>query len=186
MPDAVASANAATINPEDAEMEHLLAEVRNDFLFYIKACDPAYIVSKVHVYLAKKLQDVAEGRSKRLIISIPPRIGKSRCVTTEFTTWLLGRNPKENIVIASYSQELVNDRSREARARIRDSDIYRAAFPKTIVNDNDARVNNWGTTEGGRFQAVSVGAGLTGRSASILVLDDLVKDFEEAHSEIVQ
>ena len=162
----IATPVVSLATPEQQELNALLAEMRNDFLFYIKACDPAYIASKIHVFLAKKLQDVAEGRCKRLIISIPPRCGKSRCVATEYPTWLLGRNPKENVVLASYSQELVNDRSREARARIRDSEVYRAAFPKTIVNDSDARVNNWGTTEGGRFQAVSVGAGLTGRNCS--------------------
>ena len=65
--------------PED-EMEMLLAEARRDFLFYVRLCNPKYIISDVHVYLAKLLQGVAEdlakGKNRRILISTPPRVGK--------------------------------------------------------------------------------------------------------------
>jgi len=184
MPDAVASANATT--PEDAEMLSLLDEARNDLLFYIKACDPKFIVSKAHVFLAKKLQDVAEGRCKRLIISTPPRIGKSRTCCIEFPSWLMGRDPTQNIVVGSYAQSLANIHSRSTRQRIQENEIYRLIFPNTKVNDGDARMDDWGTREGGRYKSVGVGSGITGRGATTLILDDLVKDFQEANSQIVQ
>jgi len=69
MPDAdeiTTPAVSLPVSPEQLELQTLLGEMRNDFLFYIKACDPAYIVSKVHVYLTQRLQEVADGRCKRL------------------------------------------------------------------------------------------------------------------------
>jgi len=184
MPDAEEIAQQA-LSPEQ-ERELLLETARRDFLFYIKACDPKYIASRVHVFLARKLQDVAEGRCKRLIISCPPRVGKSKLCCIEFPSWLLGRDPTQNVVIGSYAQALANLHSRETRRRLQDSDVYHAIFPNTKVYDGDARLDDWGTAEGGRYKSVGVGSGITGRGASLMVLDDLVKDFQEAQSQIVQ
>lgn len=179
----------APITPEVSEadeLELLLDEARQDLLFYIKACDPKYIVSKIHVFLAKKLQAVAEGRCKRLIISVPPRVGKSRLTCIELTSWLMGKNPSTKIVVTSYGQTLVNEHSRETRRRVQENEMYHKIFPNTKVDDGDARIDSWGTKEGGRYKAVGVGGGLTGQGADLLICDDLVKDFQEANSQIVQ
>lgn len=158
----------------DNEEQLLITEAQQDLLFYIKACDTKYIISKVHIFLAKKLQDVANGKTKRLIISVPPRVGKSRMVCIEFTSWLLGRDPSKNIVVASYGQDLVNDHSRQTRRRVQESDVYHKVFPNTRVNENDARLNDWGFREGGRYKAVGVGGGLTGRGADCFPAGTLV------------
>ena len=165
------------------EMAFYKEEAKNDLLFFMQACDPTYIISKAHVLLASKLQRVAEGKCKRLIISTPPRIGKSRMTCVEFPTWLLGRNPKEEIVVSSYAQSLSLTHSRGARNRMNDP-MYQELFG-TRIQDGDGQLHDWGTAQGGRYKAVGVGGGLTGRGASILIMDDLIKDFAEAHSTTV-
>ena len=178
--------SAPEVSTDTNEKEMLLEMARSDFLFYIKACDPKYIVSHIHLFLAKKLQDVAEGKCNRLIISCPPRAGKSRLVCIEFPSYLMGKDPTKNVVIGSYAQSLANIHSRETRRRVQENDVYHAIFPNTRVNEGDARLDDWGTKEGGRYKSVGVGSGITGRGADVLILDDLVKDFQEANSQIVQ
>lgn len=170
------------LTPEQ-ECAFFKQECRNNLLMCVQACDPTYIVSKVHVLLADKLQQVAEGKCKRLIISTPPRIGKSRLACIEFPAWALGRNPKEEIVVASYAQSLSLAHSRGTRTRMSDQ-VYQNLF-ETRITDGDSQVHDWGTPEGGRYKATGVGGGLTGRGASIILADDLIKDFAEAHSTTV-
>ena len=179
---------------ESKERALLLEEARNDLLFYTTVCNQNYIVSKVHVLMAKKLQAVVDGviaskkagktlpgYPRRLIITVPPRTGKSQLTDVEATSFGLGKCPELEFAVASYSKLLPNERSRETRARLQD-EVYQKIF-KTRIGRGNSRVENWGTEEGGKYQAIGVGGGLTGRGADILLLDDLVRDFEEAHSE---
>lgn len=111
---------------------------------------------------------------------MPPRHGKSRITSVEFPTWVLGRNPKAQIVLASYSQDLPKKHSRAARERMMEP-LYRSIF-KTRLNSKDQSVEEWSTTAGGGLKTVGVGGSLTGHGADYLVIDDPFKDHEEAHS----
>lgn len=110
---------------------------------------------------------------------IPTHNSLLSCV--EMPTWALGRNPKENLVVASYSQDLAERSSKAARSRIKDSEVYREIF-NTSISENDASQASWATSDGGRYKAVGIGGSLTGHPASILIVDDPIKDFKEAHS----
>jgi len=162
----------------------MLEEARNDLLFYTQACNPNYIASKFHVFLAKKLQQVAAGKIKRLIINTPPRHGKSQMVSVEFPTWLLGNHPEKKIVLSSYAQDLSMSHSKMSRARMQ-SEEYQAIFD-TRIADGEAAANEWKTARGGMYKAVGVGGGLTGRGADCLLIDDPTKDFQEAHSATIR
>jgi predicted phage terminase large subunit-like protein len=171
---------------ENTELEILKQEARDDLLFYIQACDPSYIASDLHVFLAGILQDVAMKRRRRVIISVAPRVGKSRLVTTELSTWVLGRNPERAVAITSYGQVLSNTHSRNAMRRMTDP-TYRTIFPDVRLNPNNQTVADWSTTKGGRLRATGIGGGLTGlpNDIDLLIVDDPVKDFKEAHSQVV-
>src|ERR1035437_7808236 len=150
----------------------LLEEARNDLLFYTTVCNQNYIVSKVHVLIAKKLQSVIDGviaskkagkalpgYPRRLIITVPPRVGKSQMTDVEMVSYGLGRCPELEFAVASYSKLLPNERSRDTRSRLQD-EVYQTIF-KTRIGRGNSRVENWGTEEGGKYQAVGVGGGLT-------------------------
>ncbi len=134
----------------------------------MQACDPDYVVDKVHRVVAEKLQAVADGKCKRLIITLPPRVGKTRLVSQELPTFMLGRNPKLQVVVSSYAKSLAEDSSRPSRARIESSETYQTIF-KTRLAAGNTKIDDWGTEAGGRYLAVGVGGSTTGKGADCLL-----------------
>ncbi|NUO96768.1 MAG: phage terminase large subunit [Nonomuraea sp.] len=126
------------------------------------------------------LVDAARTPDSRLIICMAPQEGKSVRVAGDFPTWLLTENPDCRIVTASYGQGLANRNGRAIRNRI-------TAHPELglrIAPDNGA-VHEWSIDghEGGVL-SVGVGAGVTGRPADLLIIDDPIKDRKEADSKV--
>lgn len=115
----------------------------------------------------------------RLIICMAPQEGKSVRVAGDFPTWLLTQNPDLRIVTASYGQSLANRNGRAIRRRITDhTDLGLHLAP-----DNGA-VHEWSVDgHDGGVLSVGVGAGVTGRAADLLIIDDPIKDRAQADSE---
>lgn len=116
----------------------------------------------------------------RLIISMAPQEGKSVRVANDFPVWCLTKNPDLRIVTASYGQSLANRNGRAVRNRI----LSHPEIGLQIAQDNGS-VSEWTVAghEGGMF-SVGVGAGVTGRPADLLIIDDPIKDRKEADSEL--
>ena len=170
---------------KDATTEAARRHCADSLLAFAKFCDPMYQPARLHEYLAGLLQAVESGAKRRIIISVPVRHGKSRLVAVEFPAWLLGRNPGRKIITASYGSDLSEKHSREAMDRVM-SDRYRWVFPRTHIAPGKRSVREWGTAEGGTYKATGVGGALSGHGADVLLLDDLVKDFQDAHSETIR
>ncbi len=130
--------------------------------------------------LDRALCDVAAGRIKRLIIEMPPRHGKSKETSEYFPAWFLGKWPDKRVALASYGSELACDLSASAR------DIMIAHGREVFgvqVNPKKSASHNWGILgRRGGMIAVGVGGPLTGRGADVLIIDDPVKNHEEAQS----
>ncbi|WP_170482818.1 phage terminase large subunit [Ruegeria arenilitoris] len=124
--------------------------------------------------LCHALERVATGETKRLIITLPPRFMKSQVASVAFPAWLLGRNPSEKIVCASYSSSLAEDFGRQTRDLMR-SASYRHTFPWTTIDPSKSAADEFHTTEKGRRISASVGGTLTGKGGNILIYDDLMK-----------
>jgi len=116
----------------------------------------------------------------RLIISMAPQEGKSVRVANDFPVWALTKNPDLRIVTASYGQSLANRNGRAVRNRI----LTHPELGLKIATDNGS-VSEWTIQghDGGMF-SVGVGAGVTGRPADMLIIDDPIKDRKEADSEL--
>lgn len=116
----------------------------------------------------------------RLIITMAPQEGKSVRVAQDFPIWCLDQNPDLRIVTASYGQSLANRNGRTIRNRISTSESVNL----NIAADNGA-VHEWQIAghEGGVL-SVGIGAGVTGRAADLLIIDDPIKDRKEADSQI--
>lgn len=128
-----------------------------------------------HKLLKKKLRLVTSGETKRLMIFMPPRHGKSEMVTVNYAAWRLERDPMLNIIIGSHNQRLANRFSRKIR-RILESH----KFP--LSKDSKA-MDEWETAEGGGVRAVGVGAGITGFGGGLVIIDDPVKGRADAESQ---
>ncbi len=155
---------------------------RAGLLAFAEYTNPAYIPAPHHALIAEKLEAVERGEIKRLMITMPPRHGKSELASRRFPAWYIGRNPGKQIIAASYNSDLASDFGREVR-NIVSSPEYNKLFNTTLAADSQA-ANRWHTDSGGMYVAAGVGTAITGRGADILLIDDPFKDREEADSEI--
>ena len=121
-----------------------------------------------------QLQQLAEGRTRRLLITVPPRHLKSICTSVCLVAWMLGRDPGLKVLVASYGQDLAAKHARDFRTLI-ESAWYRRAFPKLRIHPKRNTEAEIMTTKGGGRKAVSLGGGVTGFGGDVLIVDDLMK-----------
>jgi predicted phage terminase large subunit-like protein len=142
---------------------------------WLKEVTPSYNWDWPHIrYIQDHLDQITCGELKRLIIEIPPRHGKTECATIRYPVYRLEKNSKTRVLIAAYNQTLSNKFSRRAR---------RIASHRLSLSDERKAVEEWETNEGGIFRAVGIGSGVTGSGFDLIVIDDPVKNREEADSE---
>jgi hypothetical protein len=141
-----------------------------------------YEAAEHHRLIAEKLEAVERGEIDRLMIFMPPRHGKSELASKRFPAWYLGRNPDRQIIAASYNSDLAGDFGRNVRNIVRER-RFRNVFPEVELAADSQAANRWNTNKGGSYVAAGVGTAVTGRGAHLLLIDDPVKDREEADSE---
>ena len=137
------------------------------------------------------LQEFYESDQRVLIINMPPRHGKSRTAGL-FAQWIFGKNPSEKIITGSYNEQLSTTFSRGVRNAIqerkasRDRTVYSDIFPNTRMKKGSSAANLW-TLEGQHisYLATSPGGTVTGFGATVMILDDIVKNADEAMNETV-
>lgn len=158
---------------------------RKRFLPFVQRFNPDYMPGWVHMDIAQRLEkfmrDVEERKSPRLMIWMPPRHGKSELTTRNFPPWVLGHHPNWEFIQCSYSGALANRFSRASRSLMRDPN-YGILFPDTKLDPDAQGAEEWRTTAGGGLLAAGVGGPVTGSGAHILLIDDPVKNREEAES----
>lgn len=140
-----------------------------------------YLPSKHHRVIAAALQEVERGNILRLIITMPPRAGKSELASKKFIPWLLGRDPYRHVIFATYNETFAEDTGRAVRDCMK-TKLYRQAFPSCGLRPGSAAADRVQTNEGGIAAFVGVGGSITGRGADFLLIDDPVKDREQADS----
>lgn len=156
-----------------------------------------YELGWVHEEICQKLdqflEDVAQKKSPRLIICMPPRSGKSELVSRRFPAYLLGRYPELSFVGTSYSTDLAGTFAKDTQ-RIMESEAFKDVFPEVRIPEKGTPANGK-IRQADRFEilghrgsyySVGVGGSLTGRGADILVVDDPVSNMEDAMSERVR
>lgn len=148
------------------------------FRNYVGKVSPRYRWYKHCEVLADILQQVADGKIKRLLVFTPPRHGKSETISRLFTAYFLHRYPERWVGLSSYSADLSNTLSRNAR------DNFRLAG-NTIKADASG-VQHWETGEGGGLWACGAGGPATGKGFHLGVVDDPIKNAEEAASEVIR
>jgi predicted phage terminase large subunit-like protein len=131
--------------------------------------------------IAYHLERVAHGEITRLIITMPPRSLKSFCVSVALPAYLLGRDPTNKIIAASYSERLAVNLANDCRTIIK-SERYRRVFRDTRLNRNKDTETEIRTTRGGFRLTTSHGGTVTGRGGDILIVDDPMKA-EDAYSD---
>lgn len=115
----------------------------------------------------------------RLAVSMPPRHGKSELCSKYFPAWYLTRYPEGKVIVAGYEADFARDWGRKAR------DVLLAApeHLRPLLNKATTAADSWETAAGGGMRTAGVGGPATGKGATALLIDDPVKNFEDAQSE---
>ena len=154
-------------------------------IHFTKHTHPDYQIGWVHNDIAMRLekfsQDVADRKSPRLMLLVPPRHGKSELASIRLPAWHLGRFPHHEIINVGYNLDLPMEFSRKVRELLRDP-AYQVLFPEAQLDATSQATESWRLTKGGGFKAAGVGGGITGKGAHILIIDDPIKNMEEADS----
>ena len=175
-----------------AQRAKLALESRDDFLKFVKFTMPdiedpedvelsTFKDAKHHRALAKVLEKVEKGHIPRLIVTLPPRHGKTELISRRFIPWLLGRAPYRNIIFATYNEPFSQDIGSDCR-NIMQSPGFKQVFPKFRFRMGGLSKEKLQAAEGGMAAFVGRGGSITGRGADILIIDDPIKDSEEAQS----
>src|SRR5262249_46662586 len=138
-----------------------------------------------HRLIASTLQAVEMGLEPRVIISIPPRHGKSELTSRKFIAWTAGRNPDQHVIFGTYNAEFAEDFGRDVRG-IMQQPVYSQIFPEVALASGSVASNRLQLTRGGTLFFVGRGGSVVGRGGHKLILDDPIKDRGEADSKLIR
>lgn len=163
---------------------------RREFFFYcyLKSPDFYKYERKFLVDLCNDLQNFLTSDDEVLILNLPPRHGKSRTVGN-LVEWLLGRDINAKIMTGSYNETLSTTFSKNVRNTIqevkgdKDKIVFSDIFPGVVIKQGDGAMNLW-SLEGGynNYLATAPGGTATGFGCSLMIIDDLIKNKEEAYN----
>ena len=180
------------------ERQQKALQARDEFMPFIKFTSPdpedpndvnksRYKDAKHHRAIARVIQAIvkAEVEYTFVILTMPPRHGKSEQVSRKLPAWLIGKFPRDNGVIATYNDDFAADFGKNVRDIVRTSQ-FKQVFPKSGLKRGGAASDRLETLEGGQWSFVGRGGSLTGRGAHWLIIDDLIKDDKEAQSQAIR
>jgi predicted phage terminase large subunit-like protein len=142
-----------------------------DFMAFTHEMWPGFINGRHHKVMAKKFQEIAEGKLKRLIINMPPRHTKSEFASYLLPAWFLGRFPNKKIIQSSNTAELATGFGRKVRNLV-GSEQYARIFPNVALRQDSKAAGRWSTNHNGEYFAIGVGGTVTGKGADLLIIDD--------------
>ena len=167
---------------------------RRDFFYFCHLSAPSFY-REDRGYLKEicyEMQDFYESDDDAIIINVPPRFGKSR-TASKFVEWVFGQNITEKVMTGSYNEVLSTTFSKAVRNAIQeekgdaDKIVYSDIFPDVRIKQGDGAMNLW-SLEGGynNYLATSPTGTATGFGCSLMIIDDLIKNAEEAYNETVK
>jgi predicted phage terminase large subunit-like protein len=178
----LAEINARLRQIREERANKLKEQARNNYRAYVEYVHRGRWKGARHLdLLCKRLEEVERGKLARLIITMPPRHGKSMAVTETFPSWFIGRDPNRRVIEVSYGDSLAKKFGRANRRKI--EEFGKALFGVEVSRENRS-VTNWGLVNfpGGMISA-GIGGTITGEGADLLIIDDPIKNRKEAESE---
>jgi predicted phage terminase large subunit-like protein len=137
-----------------------------------------------HVALLDLCERIERGEVRRAMVFMPPGSAKSTYASVAFPAWFMGRKKGRNVGVATYATGLARKVGRRIRSIVRQK-VYRDIFDTGLSRDQGA-VNEWALENGSEFMGEGILAGWTGNRLDGLVIDDPVKNREEADSPVIQ
>ena len=161
------------LNSKKRETAHI------DFMAFVREMWPGFINGAHHKVMAKKFEEIASGKIKRLIINMPPRHTKSEFASYMLPAWFLGKFPNKKIIQCSKTAELAVGFGRKVRNLV-GSEQYSKIFPDVNLRSDSKAAGRWSTNANGEYFAIGVGGTVTGKGADLLIIDDPHSEQEAA------
>jgi predicted phage terminase large subunit-like protein len=152
-------------------------KIRGSMVEWARCCDFEPAPHQVHI--VKRLEQIASGELRRLLIASPPGSAKSTYASVLFPPWYLAQHPDHQIICASHTVELAEKHARRARNLIME---HATALGVELADDSQS-AGRWSLKSGGSVFAVGAGGAVVGQRADLIVIDDPLRGREEAHSE---
>lgn len=165
------------------ELAFFTEQARKDLLSFCVFSDRFYSIEPHHELINNALMEVLEWKTERLIISMPPRSGKSR-IMQEFIAWVYWNYPKTDILYTGHSLSLLEWFSRNIMDRI-NSQEYKQVFDSKL-SQWASSVKSWKIKNWWEFAIYGVGGGITWRGGNCLIIDDPYSSRQDAESETVR
>ena len=166
------------------ELQGLLSEQVNtqcneDFLSFIRLMAPTLVsgfkMGRYIEVIADKLQQVEDGDIKRLMVFLPPRSSKSMICSKLFPAWYIGRNPEDEILTISHSDQLASDFGRSVRDLV-NTEEFQKIFRGVSLRTDVRAAGKWKTNQNGTYYAAGVRSQIAGRGAHVAILDDAMSE----------
>lgn len=140
------------------------------------------MAGKIHRIICAQLDRVERGEVDRLLLLCPPQHGKSQISSRRFPAYMLGRDPRRDILSISATETLATDFGREVRDCVASSE-YARVFPQTVLAEDSQAKGRWNTKQGGSYYAVGIGGNIYGRGG-MAIIDDPFGSWEDAQSQV--
>lgn len=178
---------------DEEKIAEVMRRARTDFLTFMRVAWQGSSPFKVGRHtraicdrLTRAVEDYLKGKTTFLLCNIPFRHGKSTIISQYFPAWFLGRcsTAPHAVIMSGYGANLVAGFSRECKAIIRSTE-YGLIFPGVEIDPKHDAVDDWALSgSADPVTVVGLGGSLTGKGGNLLILDDAVKNREEAYSEV--
>lgn len=146
-------------------------KAQKSFMAFVHEMWPGFIHGRHHALMAKKFEEIADGKLKRLIINMPPRHTKSEFASNMLPAWFLGKYPNKKVIQTSNTADLAVGFGRKVRNLV-DSEQYSKIFPNVALRADSKAAGRWATNHDGDYFAIGVGGTVTGKGADLLIIDD--------------
>lgn len=163
------------------ERELKLHIAKHSYADYVQLVHAGKWKEAAHLNLVcHELENIIRGDTKRLMLFLPPRHGKSMCVTETFPSFFLGHFPEKRVIELSYGAQLAQMFGKLNRDKF--SEFGNDVFGVKLSRQHFAKTN-WGIAgTGGGMISVGIGGSVTGHGADLIIIDDPIKNRLEAES----
>ena len=162
------------------------SKARDSYAHYLKLCYPDMVFTYFHLYLCKLIEKVVEkiekGENPRILLSVPPRHGKSMTITETLPSWFIGRNHNKGVILTAYNADLAEQFEDSNRQKTKN--FGKQVFGVEVSEQQDNKTLYRLKGKRGGVIGVGINGGLTGNTGSwnLAIIDDPYKNGDEASS----
>lgn len=171
--------------PNEVKERAAIELARKHYSYYLRLVHHGNYEPLAHTELiASELQRIVDGEQRHIIIEMPPRHGKSLTVTETFPSYFVGKHPNKKVIVAAYGDGLARHFGRLNRNKF--IEYAPKVFNVEIANDNGS-VADWSVLDNnGGMISTGIGGSITGKGSDLLIIDDPVKNAQDAQSKTMR